>query len=136
MGSEEVIRALFDAFTRRDLDAALALAHPQLELWPQGTAQRAERTSPYRGHDGVRQYFADVARHWDELRVDPGELRVAGDGVVAFGTAIGRPVGADDEDELSQPVIWLFKVHEGRVLHARVVATAAEALAAAERSNW
>jgi uncharacterized protein len=134
MSSEEVIRALFDAFARRDLDAALALTQPDLEFWPQGTAQRAERTAPYRGHDGLREYFADVAAHWDDLRVEPGELRVAGDGVVAFGTAVGRPAGA--EEDVSQPVIWLFKLRDGRVLHGRVVATAAEALAAAERSRW
>jgi ketosteroid isomerase-like protein len=134
MSSEEVIRALFDAFARRDLDAALALAEPDVEFWPEGTAQRAERTAPYRGHDGIRQYFDDVAAVWDELRVEPGELRVAGDGVVAFGTATGRPVGSDDE--VGQPVIWLFKLRGGRVQHGRVVATAAEALAAAQRSSW
>jgi ketosteroid isomerase-like protein len=134
MSSEDVVRALFDAFGRRDLDAALALAHPDVEFWPQGTAQRAQRTAPYRGYDGLRQYFADVAQHWDELRLEPGELRVAGDGVVAFGTAVGRPAG--DEEEQRQPVIWLFKLREGRILHGRVVATAAEALAAAERSSW
>jgi ketosteroid isomerase-like protein len=134
MSPEEVVRALYDAFARRDLEAALALTDPDLEFWPQGTAQRASRTEPYRGHDGLRQYFADVAAHWEELRVEPGELRVAGNGVVAFGTAVGRHVGA--AEEVSQPVIWLWKLREGRVLHGRVVDTAAEALAAAERSRW
>ena len=119
----DTIRALYAAFGARDLDAALALTDPEVEFWPQGTAQRVGRTEPYRGADGLRAYFADVAAQWDELRVQPDELRIAGNGVVAFGTAIGRSGG----EEVRQPVIWVWKLRDGRVLSGRVVATAAQA---------
>jgi uncharacterized protein len=121
------VRALFDAFARRDVDRALALVDPAVEFWPQGTAERTRRTEPYRGPDGLRRYFADVAAVWDELWVDPSDLRVAGAGVVAFGTAHGR---AGDE-EMHRPVIWVFKLRGERLAYGRVVATAAEALAMA-----
>ena len=127
MATEDIIRALFDAFGDRDVDAALELVDPDVEFWPQGTAERAGRDGPYRGADGLREYFADVAAQWDELRVEPGELRVAGDGVVSFGTAIGRHGG----QELRQPVIWVWKLRGGRVVSGRVVATAAQAFEAA-----
>jgi ketosteroid isomerase-like protein len=122
----ETVRDLYDAFARRDVDAAIALTHPGVEFWPHGTAERAARASPYRGHDGLRAYFDDVASVWEELRVEPDELRIAGDGVVAFGTAIGRSGG----QRVHQPVIWVWKLREGRVVSGRVIPTKAEALAA------
>jgi ketosteroid isomerase-like protein len=129
-GEEQaVIEALYEAFARRDLDAALALFDPAVEFWPQGTAELAARTEPYRGHDGIRAYFRDVTTLWDELRVEPDDFRAAGGGVVVFGTAHGR---AGDR-VLEQPVIWVWKLREGRVLFGRVVATAAEAHAVAQQ---
>ena len=122
---EVVIRALYDAFARRDIAAAARLVDPDVHFWPQGTAERTGRSAPYRGVDGLRAYFADVAEHWDELRVEPDELRIAGNGVVAFGTAYGR----SGEQQVSQPVIWVWKLRDGRILSGRVVATAAQAMA-------
>lgn len=127
----QIVEALFEAFAARDLDAALALCSEDFEFWPQGTAERAGRSEPYRGREGMREYFVDVTRTWDELVVQPGELRVAGGGVVAFGTARGRPAGQGQELEI--PVIWVFKVDDGRVVSGRVVATVAEADAALAR---
>jgi ketosteroid isomerase-like protein len=128
VGDEQgIIRALFDAFARRDVAAALDLVHPDVEFWPQGTAQRTQRAAPYRGHDGMREYFADVARIWDDLRVEPDDFRGAGAGVVVFGTAHGR-IGAEI---VRQPVIWVWKLRDGRVVFGRVVDTAAEAEATA-----
>lgn len=127
MSPRETVLALFDAFARRDLDAAVVLLHPDLEFWPQGTAERVGRQEPYRGVDGIRAYFADVAAVWESLRVEPGELRVAGRGVVAFGVAVGRAGGED----VRVPVIWVFKLRDDRIVSGRVVKTAAEAFEAA-----
>jgi ketosteroid isomerase-like protein len=127
MAAEDVIRRLYAAFSARDVDAVLALSHPDVEFYPQGTSERTGREEPYRGAEGLRQYFADVASQWEELRVEPGQLRIAGDGVVAFGTAIGRGGG----EEVRQPVIWVWKLRDGRVVSGRVVKTAAQAYKAA-----
>lgn len=129
--AERLVRALFEAFARRDVAALEPLVHPKASFWPEGTATQARRTEPYRGLAGLREYFADVEQVWERLRVEPSELRLAGGGVVAFGTAIGRTRGGQD---VEVPVIWVFQVREGRVGFARVVRTAAEALqVAAER---
>jgi ketosteroid isomerase-like protein len=119
-----LVRALFQAFAARDVEAATALAHPELEFWPQGTAHAGGRVDPYRGIDGMRAYFDDVARLWRHLEVHPGELRSVAGAVVAFGSARGT---RHDGTEVDLPVIWTFKVRDGRVLSGRVVATAAEA---------
>lgn len=120
MTADESVRAFFAAFSRRDVDAAVALVCEDMELWPEGTAERAGRTEPYRGEEGIRRYFADVEAGWDELVVEPGELRVAGDGVVVFGNVRGRA----GDIVLEVPVIWVFKLRDGRLHRGRVVTTA------------
>ncbi|HEX6389459.1 MAG TPA: nuclear transport factor 2 family protein, partial [Solirubrobacteraceae bacterium] len=101
----DIVREVFAAFTRRDVETVVALTHPEGEFWPGGTAEQAGRSEPYRGHDGIREYFADLARVWDELAIHPGELRAAGAGVVAFGTVHARAAGNDVAGEI--PVIWV-----------------------------
>ena len=63
----EIVRAVYDAFARRDIEAMLDYLAPDCELYLEGTARVAGREGPYRGHDGMREYFADVERLWDEL---------------------------------------------------------------------
>jgi ketosteroid isomerase-like protein len=126
------VRALFRAFARRDVERALELTDPELEFWPQGTAEGVGRAEVYRGHAGIREYFADVARAWRDLEVHPDDLRAVAGAVVVFGCARGTRM---DETPVNQPVIWTFKVREGRVRTGRVVPTAAEAHAALRESG-
>ena len=132
MTDEQVVAAIFDAFARRDLDAVLALFDPEAEIWPQGTAERVDRTKPYRGHDGLRRYLADVEEVWEDLQVEPGELRSVAGSVVAFGTARGTPRTGPP---IEQPVIWTIRLRHGRVTRIQVVATAAEAERAAREQS-
>jgi ketosteroid isomerase-like protein len=128
--AEATVRALFAAFADRDADRALPLVDAGLEFWPQGTAELAGRDDAYRGHEGLRRYFADVEQLWDELWVDPHDMRAAGTGVIAFGTIHGRAGGR----EIQRPVVWVFKLRDGRIAYGRAVSTAAEALAIAAES--
>ena len=61
----DIVRRAFDAFSRRDLSALLAISDPEIEFMP-ATARVAGRGEPYRGHEGLRTYLADVARVWQE----------------------------------------------------------------------
>jgi ketosteroid isomerase-like protein len=121
----EIVRELFGAANRRDADAVLAVTHPDAEFWLSGTAEQTGRQEPYRGHAGVLEYFADVDAVWEEFALSPGDLRIAGDGVVSFGSVRVRAVGEAQPRDVS--VIWVFKLRAGTVLTARVVQTAAEA---------
>jgi SnoaL-like domain len=59
--SELVVTSWIDAFNRRDLDAMLGGMHINVEfqpLWLQGTK------GSYRGHDGVREWFAAL-KAWE-----------------------------------------------------------------------
>ena len=71
-----VVRTIYQAFARRDLAGALPYIAPDCELHATGTATAAGRSSPYRGHDGVREYFADVSAVWDELVLHAEDFRV------------------------------------------------------------
>ena len=74
----------------------------------------------------MRDYFADVERAWLSLEVHPGELRSVATAVIAFGTAHGV---RHDGTVVELPVIWTFKLRDGRLLSGRIVATAAQAQA-------
>jgi ketosteroid isomerase-like protein len=78
--SEEAVRGLADAITRRDPEAAVAVCDPQVEF----LSMLAVSGRAYKGHDGIREYFDDVASAWGEWRVDVHRVAAAGDGRVAI----------------------------------------------------
>lgn len=112
----EVVRAIYDAFAARDLEAALALVAPESELHANGTAEAAGRSGPYRGHDGMRTYFEDVGRVWDELTLHADDFRVVPGYVVVMGHVTGRRGDA----ALRRAVVWTWRVRDGLATYVRV----------------
>ena len=76
-----MVQALFEAFNRREVEAVLELCQPQVEFMPV-TAQYANQGLPYIGHAGIRRYFEDVERTWDELQVTATEFHAGPDSEV------------------------------------------------------
>jgi ketosteroid isomerase-like protein len=111
-----VVRAIYDAFARRDLDAALAHMAPDCELHAAGTAEAAGRSSPYRGHAGMRQYFADVAAVWDELVLHAEDFRVLPGSVIVIGQVSARR----GEERRLRSVVWTWRVKDGLAAAVRV----------------
>jgi ketosteroid isomerase-like protein len=126
----EVVKATFAAFAARDLDAVLALAAPDIEFTAV-TGEHAGRTEPYRGHDGLRQYFRDVASVWEELRLTPREFRASGDLILVTGKVSARSRART----VSGSTGWIWRVREGKVVYGRVYASAADAVAALEEGE-
>jgi ketosteroid isomerase-like protein len=99
-----------------------------MEFMP-ATARMAGRgAQPYRGHDGLRTYLADVARVWQELRSEPDEFIEVGDDVVVctgrvYAWGVGRVIDA--------PAGWLWRLRDGRLVEGRIFENRREALAAA-----
>ena len=91
----EVVRAIYDAFARRDLDAVLRHLSPDCELHLIGTGRIAGRTEPYRGHEGMREYFADVERVWEALVLHADDFRIIPGSVIVIGHVTGRRDGLD-----------------------------------------
>jgi ketosteroid isomerase-like protein len=126
-GNADIVRRVFEAFTRRDVDALLALADPEIEFSPP-TGRLAGRVEPYRGHEGLRTYLADVARVWQELRSEPDAYHEVGDDLVVctgrvYAWGVGRVIDA--------PAGWVWRLRDGRVVQGRVYETRRGALEAA-----
>ena len=102
-----------DAFNRHDPEAMVALFDPKCEWLPAIEAEVEGEPVVYLGHDGLRQYFKDVAESFEEYRFDVSECRDLGTRVLLLGrlSARGRGSGV----ELASDLAALFHVRDGKV---------------------
>jgi len=110
----EQVKELFDAFERRDVDAALALLDPNVSFTPV-TAHLVRGGRPYEGHEGIREYHDDVAEMWEELELVPVEYQAVAGVVVVIGEVRGRANG-----ELRAPAVWTWKLRNGLIVEGSV----------------
>lgn len=111
-----VVQAIYAAFARRDLDGVLLHVAPDCEVHLVGTARLAGRAEPYRGHDGVREYFADVERLWSELDLHADDFRVIPGSVIVMGHVAGVRDGAP----VRRAAVWTWRLSGGKAVHVRV----------------
>ena len=125
----ETLRAALDAWNRGDLDAWLAVWDEEAEFYP----LRSKVGRPYRGHEGVRQFWVEIGAVWAGARVSMDDIRDAGDRFVAVGrlTAGVRASGAG----LDIPLGIVGAVRNGKVVYARFFSDPTEALEAAGLSE-
>ena len=109
------VRAIYDAFARRDVEAALEHVADDIRFFPQGTAELLGRSEPYTGKAGLREYFTDVGRVWDDLTLHAESVRTAGGGVIVF----GRVAGAIDGQPFSSRAVWIWQVRDGKAVEMR-----------------
>jgi ketosteroid isomerase-like protein len=108
----EVVKAMYAAFAHRDLEAAIALVSEDCELHLEGTARLAGRGGPYRGAAGLREYFADVSRHWEDLVLHADDFRAVPGSVIVLGHITGRRDGR----EVRRSSVWTWRVKDGRAV--------------------
>jgi ketosteroid isomerase-like protein len=121
-----VVRAVFAAFAERDVERVLELIDPEIEFTPV-TADFAGRTAPYRGYEGIREYFRDVALVWDHIRLTPHDFREVGGRILVTGRVSARSPARIVDGSTG----WVWRVRNGRVVYGRVYASAADAEEAA-----
>jgi ketosteroid isomerase-like protein len=114
----DIVRDVFDAFTRRDVDALLDLCDPEIVFTPP-TGRLTGRNEPYRGHDGLRTYLADVARLWQDLRSEPDECIELDDRVLCTGRVYAWGVGR----VIDAPAGWVWRIRDGLVVEGDVYET-------------
>jgi ketosteroid isomerase-like protein len=112
----DVVRAIYAAFARRDLQGVLDYLSPDCELDFAGTARLAGRSEPYRGHDGAREYFADVERVWQELVLHAEDYRIIPGSVIVIGHVTGRRQDLD----IRRSSVWTWRVKNGRATSVKV----------------
>jgi ketosteroid isomerase-like protein len=112
----DVVKAIYAAFARRDPAGALPYLTPDCELHAAGTAEAAGSESPYRGHDGVRRYFADVAAVWDELVLHAEDFRVVPGSVIVLGHVSAVRAG----EPMRRSIVWTWRLRGGLAISVRV----------------
>jgi ketosteroid isomerase-like protein len=121
----DVVKEVYAAFAARDIDRVEALLDPDV-VFIAVTGGIIGRTEPYRGHQGMREYFSDVARVWDELVLTPREFEEVGDAILVTGRVSAR----SPSRMISGSTGWVWRVRAGLVVYVRVYSSAAEARAA------
>ena len=98
------------AYHERDMEAMVALFHPEAEwhttpdfLWP-GT---------YRGRAELRELFEHWWQGWDQGDAVPEETAEAGDRVLVCARLFGRSAGSGEPVELR--LHWVFHVRDGLI---------------------
>jgi steroid delta-isomerase-like uncharacterized protein len=109
--SEEAARRFAHAVTSGDCESAVALCHPEIVFDSVlGISGRA-----YLGHDGIRQYFDDVASAWREWRVEVERVAEAADGRVAIVMTMharGKGSGAG----IAERTAHIWTLEDGKLL--------------------
>lgn len=109
----DIVESILAAFGRRDLDALLAEADPEIEVRP-AVVGGLEGTV-YKGHAGVRDFVADLDRTWSEFRVEPEEFRDLGDTVLVLGRTVARGMHSGVELDTASGFVFALR---GRKLHS------------------
>jgi ketosteroid isomerase-like protein len=117
-----------DAFNRHDREAMVALCDPKCEWLPALEAEVEGEPVVYLGHDGLRQYFKDVAGVFEEYRFDVSECRDLGTRVLLLGRLSTR--GRGSGVELASDLAALSEWRDGKCVRVVAYRDHAEALEA------
>ena len=115
----EVVRALAEAFQRRDHELPFNFYDPDIEWDSSGRTVGVGPVGIYRGHDGVRAFWREWLSAWSDIEFDIEDVRDAGDEVVLLvrdQRQWGRSSGLVSE---LPPYAMVFTFHEGKIVRWR-----------------
>jgi uncharacterized protein len=107
----EAVHRGVDAMNRGEPEAMLEMVDDEVVWEP----LRASFEGAYRGHAGMRRYFADTAESFERFEVRFAEMRDLGERVLAIGTVRAR--GRDSGAEIEIVTAAVFTFREGRLVH-------------------
>jgi ketosteroid isomerase-like protein len=122
------VRRSFELICDVDLDSLLELYDPEIEFLPV-TGTRVE-SGGYHGHQGVRDYFEEVAPIWETMKPYGTHFQAIGNAVVVYGGCVVRGRGSGAETDA--PMAWVVTLKDGKVTSHRGFRDGESALAAAE----
>ena len=99
----ELVRRAYEALNAGDMDGLIEICDPGFEL---DMEERVFNPATYRGHDGIRRFYAEVREVWEDYRWEPEELIDRGDQVVALLHARGRGRGSGLEIDRRVAMVW------------------------------
>ena len=124
----EIVRGVYEAFTRRDDAVPFASYSPDIE-WDITGLGHFGVASVYHGHDGVRACFRDLLSAFGRFELHAEELRDSGDYVIA--TVNEHGVGRTSGVVVDRRHYAVWTLQGGKIVRLRVYLDDAEALRAA-----
>ena len=126
----ERLRGGYEAFARRDLDAALEMMDPQIEA--HDAPETPDATVHY-GREAVRRDWEQMFALFEDFRIDIEEVFDAGEEIVVFLRLSGR--GRESGAEVDARMAHTWTIREGRAIRLRQYLDRTEALEAAGLSQ-
>jgi ketosteroid isomerase-like protein len=107
-GRQELIRELFDRWNRGIRELRLS------EISPDAIVKSTLTGATYKGHDGIREWMAEIDDQFDDWNVTIEEMEdVPPDRVLAIGNVHFR--GRGSGVEFDQPIAWICRFSADRV---------------------
>jgi ketosteroid isomerase-like protein len=125
-GERGTVRRAVEGFNRRDIEPMLEVSHPEIEWYP-FTAQ-VERDEPYHGHEGLRQWLANLAAVSDDYEASIDDVREKAGVVIALGHVRGH---FKSGITLDLEIAWVVRFRDGLAVWGRAYQSHAKALEAA-----
>jgi uncharacterized protein len=122
----EIVRGLFEAYARGDLDALMEAYDPEVEIV-------TLMTGTYHGPEGARQAIEEGRRTLRGWKLDPNELIDVGDSVIAI--AHIRGAGQHSGIALGDLMALAFTIRNGLIIRQQSFRSKEEALEAAGLSK-
>jgi ketosteroid isomerase-like protein len=108
----EVVRVLYEAFNRGELDAVLSMLDPEFE-W-EGPREIPGLAGTYRGAEGVRHYLSKLTDVFNDYRMVPEEfIDAGGEQVLVLAREGGRGKGSGIAVQ-TNPTGHLWTIRDGR----------------------
>ena len=121
-----LVQSGYEALNRRDFDGWMQQLDPQVEVY-----ELAEAPEPavYRGPEGVRRWLEQQDEVFEEFSMEPTEIVVSGDVVLATVAMRGR--GRASSAPVTITLFHVLTMRDGRVLRVRGFLNEADARNAA-----
>ena len=126
----QVVRAVFDTFSRGDMPALLELADPSVVFTP---IPDTPDLQTFHGHEGLLQGIAQVTEIWDDFSVELREMRDFDDHVLASLRWWGR--GPSSGIQMEVDIYALFTFRKGKIVRLEFFTSEQQALEAAGLSE-
>ena len=120
----ELHRRAVEAFHARNVDAFIACIDPSVEYH---SAITVPGGAVYRGHEGIRKYFADFKDAWgDEFHVEPEAYFDLGEQTLMFYLVRGR--GQKSGADVAMPGAQVCAWREGLMVYGKAYVRREDAL--------
>lgn len=115
--------AMLEATNRSDIEGLVAHCHEDVECEPFLAQVEGDL---YRGHDGMRSWWAEREAAWESIRIEAGEIKHMGGHMFMRGVFHTHARGSGVE--ISVPFSQVAQIRDGKFAWWGVYQTEAEAL--------